>query len=64
MCASCGCGMFDEDHGDNRMITLMDLREAADASGISVQEVVRNLQAAVSQSSSPDAEAEAPVGAE
>jgi len=46
MCASCGCGMVNEDHGDERMITLADLEEAA---GISVREVVENLQSAISQ---------------
>ena len=64
MCASCGCGMVNEDHGDERMITLTDLEEAAEASGISVREVVQNLQAAVSQGTSRDAGREAPMGIE
>lgn len=49
MCASCGCNMFEDDHGDNRHITIQDLQAAAEAAGITVQEVVDNLQAAASQ---------------
>jgi len=64
MCASCGCGMVNEDHGDERMITLTDLQEAAEASGIGVQEVVQNLQAAVSQGTGRDAGTEASMGVE
>ena len=44
MCMSCGCKMADENHGDERHITMDDLREAAEASGTSVDEVVRNIQ--------------------
>lgn len=49
MCASCGCGMVHDNHGDERMITLDDLQQAADASGISVADVVRNLEEAAEQ---------------
>ncbi len=49
MCASCGCGMLDEDHGDSRHITLSDLHAAAEAADITVQEVVENLEAAAEQ---------------
>ena len=47
MCASCGCGMPYEDHGDIRHITLRDLNAAAEAASISLEEVVENLQQAV-----------------
>jgi hypothetical protein len=50
MCASCGCGMENEDHGDQRHITRKDLEEAAEAAEISVPEVVQNLQASVQSS--------------
>ena len=55
MCASCGCGMIHDDHGDERLITLEDLQQAAEASGISVSEVVRNLQAAAQQGETEEA---------
>jgi hypothetical protein len=38
--------MVNDDHGDERMITLDDLRAAAEASAISVSDVVRNLEEA------------------
>lgn len=44
MCASCGCGMINDDHGDERMITMDDLEQAAEASDISVPDVVKNLR--------------------
>ncbi len=47
MCASCGCGLVNEDHGDDRHLTLRDLEEAAAAAGIDVGQVVNNLQEAV-----------------
>jgi hypothetical protein len=47
MCASCGCGILDEDHGDFRSLTLADIEEAAEAANISIEEVAKNIQAAV-----------------
>ncbi len=44
MCASCGCGMLNENHGDDRHITLADLERAAEAADITVEEVLGNLQ--------------------
>lgn len=44
MCMSCGCKMPNEDHGDQRNITMNELEDAARASNISVDEVVRNIQ--------------------
>ena len=49
MCASCGCGMPYEDHGDIRHITMRDLEAAAEAASISVQEVVENLEQSVEE---------------
>jgi hypothetical protein len=46
MCLSCGCGEPNATHGDDRHITLEDLEEAAKAAGISLEEVLRNLEAA------------------
>ena len=45
MCLSCGCGEPNATHGDDRHITLEDLEEAAKAAGISLEEVLRNLEA-------------------
>lgn len=55
MCASCGCGMLNEDHGDQRMITMNDLEQAAEASEISVSQVVQNLQEAAGQAETEEA---------
>jgi hypothetical protein len=54
MCVSCGCGEGADDHGsaDNitsdrlENLTDADLKRAADAQGISVEEVRRNIDAA------------------
>jgi len=54
MCASCGCGKPNDDHGDSRNITLQDLDQAAQAAGTTREQVVENMaqceQAASSQS--------------
>lgn len=49
MCASCGCGKIHDNHGDDRMITMNDLEQAAEASDITVSDVVKNLEDAASQ---------------
>ncbi len=46
MCMSCGCQEYSDDHGDERNITMEDLEQAAEAAGIDVQSVVRNIQEA------------------
>jgi hypothetical protein len=43
MCMSCGCGVADAAHGDERHITLDDLEAAANAVGITLDEVIRNI---------------------
>ena len=45
MCLTCGCGEPDADHGDSRHITMNDLKTAAEAAEISVDEAATNLQA-------------------
>lgn len=50
MCLSCGCGLPDADHGDERHITREDLDAAAEAAGISVEQVVKNIQATLEES--------------
>jgi hypothetical protein len=44
MCLTCGCGQPDDDHGDPAHITYQDLKDAAAAAEISVEEAARNLQ--------------------
>jgi hypothetical protein len=43
MCLDCGCGEPNERHGDDRHITMDDVRAAAEASEISVEEAARNM---------------------
>jgi hypothetical protein len=50
MCASCGCGKPNDQHGDSRHITLDQIQEAAKASDISAMEVAKNLMDSVQQS--------------
>lgn len=49
MCVSCGCGQLNDDHGDQRNITLNDLRSAAQAADIDVQTAARNIQQGITQ---------------
>jgi hypothetical protein len=49
MCLDCGCGEPNERHGDERHIVLDDVRAAAEASGISVEEAARNISEGVRQ---------------
>ncbi len=49
MCMSCGCGQVNDDHGDQRNITLNDMRSAAQAANIDVQTAARNIQQAMSR---------------
>ena len=44
MCLSCGCKQPNEDHGDQRNFTMKDLQAAGQASDISPQQVVKNIQ--------------------
>ena len=50
MCVSCGCGQMNDDHGDERNITMKDMRSAAQAADIDVQTAARNIQQSMSQS--------------
>jgi hypothetical protein len=43
MCLSCGCGNPNEDYGDSRHITMKDLDQAAQAAGITRDQVVQNI---------------------
>jgi hypothetical protein len=47
MCISCGCGEPDEQHGDERNLTMRQVEDAAEAAGISPQAVAANVSEAV-----------------
>ncbi len=52
MCVSCGCGEPNDDHGDSRHITLKDVQSAAQAAGIDVQQVKKNMDESLSKATS------------
>ena len=52
MCLDCGCGKPNDKHGDDRHITMDDLRAAAQASEISVDEAARNIADGVKKTQS------------
>ena len=54
MCLDCGCGEPNERHGDDRHITMDDVKAAADASEISVDEAARNIADGVRQAQSAE----------
>lgn len=43
MCVSCGCGQPNNNHGDQRNITQNDINNAAQAAGISPNQVAQNI---------------------
>ncbi len=47
MCVSCGCGQLNDDHGDERNITMNRLQDAAKAAKISVADAAQNIEQAV-----------------
>ena len=49
MCLDCGCGEPNDRHGDDRHIVMDDIRAAAKASEISVDEAKRNIVEALNQ---------------
>ncbi len=54
MCLSCGCHQPNNDHGDDRHITLSDLQAAAEAAGISVVDAANNTVDTVADMLSTD----------
>jgi len=45
MCLSCGCGEPNDDHGDPDHITYDDLRMAATAADLTVEQAADNIKA-------------------
>ncbi len=52
MCLDCGCGEPNERHGDDRHIIMDDVKAAAEASEISVDEAARNIADGMRQAQS------------
>jgi hypothetical protein len=57
MCLDCGCGEPNERYGDERHIIMDDVRAAAEASELSVEEVARNISDGLRQAQSSAASA-------
>ena len=51
MCMSCGCREPNNDHGDQRHITLDELDQAAQAANISREQAARNILDTLQQAS-------------
>ena len=51
MCVSCGCGKLNDNHGDNRNITMDQIQQAASAAGQNPRDVASNISKSVSQQS-------------
>lgn len=49
MCVSCGCGKLNDNHGDQRNITMDQIQKAASAAGCSPSEVAQNIQKGIGQ---------------
>jgi hypothetical protein len=49
MCLSCGCGQVNDDQGDQRNITLDDVRAAAQAANTDERTVAQNIQQGINQ---------------
>jgi hypothetical protein len=49
MCVTCGCGLPEDKHGDDRNITLSEVQSAAEAAGITLDEAVDNIKKATEQ---------------
>ena len=49
MCLDCGCGEPNERHGDDRHLTMDDIKAAAEASEISVDDAARNINDGIRQ---------------
>lgn len=44
MCVSCGCGVLDDKHGDERNITYSELKAAAEAANIDLGTLSNRIQ--------------------
>jgi hypothetical protein len=58
MCLDCGCGELNERHGDDRHIVMDDIKAAAEASEISLEEATRNITEGLRQAQSSSGSAD------
>lgn len=63
MCLSCGCGLPNEAHGEERHITYQKLVAAAQAANISPKQAAKNIRATLKASKDARATAEHELGA-
>lgn len=49
MCMTCGCGKPHDRHGDERNIVMEDLERAAEASNITMEKAIENIQQTAKQ---------------
>lgn len=45
MCISCGCGKYEDSHGDERNLTVSSLQRAAAAGSLTMDQVLQNMKA-------------------
>jgi hypothetical protein len=57
VCVSCGCGEIHDNHGNSRHLTREGILRAADAAGLSVEQVVQNIQTSMRRAESHPAPA-------
>ena len=57
MCLDCGCGKPNDDHGNADHLTMEQVEKAAKASGISVDEAVKNISKTMKDAQSTSAKA-------
>jgi hypothetical protein len=58
MCLSCGCGEPNEKHGDDRNITMNDVKQAAQASNITPMQAAQNIMNGMSMPQTGDQQAQ------
>lgn len=44
MCISCGCGKYEDSHGDERNLTVSSLQRAAAAGNLTMDQVLQNMK--------------------
>lgn len=54
MCLNCGCGMMDNDMGDEDNVTIEDVAKAAVASNMNGQETITNMKQSLEQIKAED----------
>jgi len=55
MCLSCGCGRPNDAHGDDRHITLDDLKAAGEAAELTAEKAADNIKSGLAEAKSKPA---------